>query len=391
MIDILHSFNNVVNREWQRVISRPIYLFSSVFVMGFCYLFFLTFFAQGLPKQLPIGLVDGDHTYFSRTLARLLNASSQVEISQQFASFGEARDAMQRGEIYAIVHIAPDFQASLLSNRQPKLTYYVNDAFLVAGSLSYKDLTYISKLGTAYIQQRMLHAKGVVGDAVVKPILQPIAIDTHLIGNPYINYGVYLLNVLLPGILQLVVLMLTIFTVGMELKERTTQQWLDSANGSFFVALAGKMLPYTVLFSLLGILGDWVLFRYMHYPMNGSLWTMFVATVLFVVAYQCIGLFILGIFLDMRVATSGGALYGMLAFSFAGASFPIEGMPAGVQIFSNFFPLRYYFKIYVNEALNGVPIHYSFIYFSALITFFLLPVFIYNRLEKYITNSTNLI
>lgn len=381
-MSFIQHLKNVSRREIHRMVSRPIYLFSSVFVMFFCYLFFLTFFAEGLPERLPVGIVDNDNSYVSRTLARNIDAMAQIEIVKQYTSFSEAREDMQRGKIYAIIDVALGFESDLLSSRQPKITYYVNDAYLIAGSLSFKDLTYISELGMAFVQQRLLQARGVVGDENLMPILQPVAIDTHLIANQYANYGVYLLNVLLPGVLQLLIIMLTIFSIGNEMKEQSTGEWLASGNQSFLAALTGKMLPYTVLFTALGIGGNFILYSYMHFPMNGSLAWMCLATFIYVLAYQAIGIFIIGAFPRMRDAISLAAFYGLLAFTYAGFTFPIEAMPHGAQIFADLFPIRHYFKIYVNEALNGAPINYSFIYFAAMSAFLILPFLVYRRLRK---------
>lgn len=381
-MSFIQQLKNVSLRELHRMVSRPIYLFLSVFVMFFCYIFFLTLFAEGLPKELPVGIVDNDNSYVSRTLARNMDALAQIQIVKQYATFSEAREDVQRGKIYAIIDVASGFESDLLSNRQPKIRYYVNDAYLVAGSLSFKELTYISKLGTAYVQQRLLQAHGIVGNENLMPILQPIAIDTHLIGNPYTNYGIYLLNVLLPGVLQLLIIMLTVFSIGNEIKEKSSSEWLASSKQSFLAALTGKMLPYTVLFTVLGISGNLILYRYMHFPMNGSLAWMCFATSIYVLAYQAIGIFIIGLFPRMRDAISLAAFYGLLAFTYAGFTFPIESMPHGAQIFANFFPIRHYFKIYINEALNGAPINYSFIYFAAMTTFLILPFLVYRRLKK---------
>ena len=147
-------------------------------------------------------------------------------------------------------------------------------------------------------------------------------------------------------------------------------------------ALTGKLLPYTILFTILGIGGNFILYRYMHFPMNGSLAWMCLATFLFVIAHQSIGVFIIGLFPVMRDGISLAAFYGLLGFTYAGFTYPIEGMPYAVRIFSDLFPIRHYFKIYVNEALNGSDIHYSIICFVSLIAFVILPAFVYYRLKK---------
>ena len=379
---IIQQTRNVARREWKRMLSQPVYLLSSIFAMLFCYLFFLTLMSEGLPQQLPIGIVDGDNSSMSRTLERNINASPQVEIVGKYTSFTEARKDMQEGHIYAIIDIAPGFQADLLANRQPAIAYYVNDVYLVAGSLAYKDLTYISELMSGFILQQSLQARGITGEENLMPILQPIAIDTHQIGNPYTNYSVYLSNVLLPGVLQLLIIMFTIYAIGIEMKQNSTREWLSKGNGSILAALAGKILPHTVLFTLLGLTGLFLLYGVMGFPMNGSIVWMSLSMFLFIMAHQAIGIFIIGLFQRLRDSISVGVFYGLLSFSFAGFTFPIEAMPRGAQIFSWFFPIRYYFKIYVNEALNGADIRYSLIYFAGLLAFLVLPFLVYTRLRS---------
>ncbi|MEA4917748.1 ABC transporter permease [Proteiniphilum sp.] len=379
---IIQQIKDVACREWKRMLTRPVYFLSSIFAMLFCYLFFLTLMSEGLPEQLPIGIVDSDNSSLSRTLERNINASPNVEIVGKYASFTEARKDMQKGYIYAIIDIGAGFQADLLTNRQPTIAYYVNDVYLVAGSLSYKDLTYISELMSGFILQQSLQARGITGEENLIPILQPIAMDTHQIGNPYTNYSVYLSNVLLPGVLQLLIIMFTIYAIGVEMKQNTTREWLSTGNESILSALTGKVLPHTILFTLLGLLGLFLLYEVMGFPMNGSIAWMSLAMFLFVMAHQAVGIFIIGLFRQLRDSISVGVFYGLLSFSYAGFTFPIEAMPHGAQIFAWFFPIRYYFKIYVNEALNGADIRYSLIYFAGILVFLLLPFLVYPRLRN---------
>lgn len=380
----------VVRREWKRILGRPIYLFSSVFVMIFCYIFFLTFFSEGLPRSMPIGVVDMDHSYVSRTFIRNIDAVPQVDIVEHYVDYNEARDAMQRGSIYAFFMIDKDFEKELMSSQQPEFKFYVNEAYIVAGSLTYKELTYISNMGSAYVQKKMMELRGQeVEEKEILAIVQPISNDSHMIANPYANYGVYLLNMLLPGIMQMLILLMTVFTIGFELKMNTTPDLMKTANNSMFGALLGKLLPYTLLFSILGIGGNFILYKYMHFPMNGSIVWLSFATVLFVMAYQAIGVLFIGLLPSLREALSLVAVYGILGVSFTGFTFPIEAMPRGVQVFQHLFPIRYYFKIYVSEALNGAPIRYSIIYFAVIAAFILLPFIVYKRLRKAVKQSNN--
>lgn len=386
---LYHNTVAVIRREWKRILGRPIYLFSSVFVMIFCYIFFLSIFNDGMPRSLPIGVVDLDHSYVSRTFVRNMDAVPNVHVVKQYVDYGEARDAMQRGDIYAFYTLDKGFGRKLMSSQQPDFSFYINEAYIVAGSLTYKELIYMSNLGIAFVQKKMLELRGEeVIDKEILATVQPISNDSHMIANPYVNYGVYLLNMLLPGIMQMLILLMTVFTIGFEMKMNTTSNLMETANKSMLAALLGKLLPYTLLFSILGIGGNLVLYKFMHFPMNGSLLRYSFSTVLFVMAYQAIGVMFIGLLPSLREALSLVAVYAILGVSFTGFTFPIEAMPRGVQVFQHLFPTRYYFKIYVAEALNGAPIRYSLIYFAVMAAFMLLPFLTYKRLRNAVMKSS---
>ena len=378
---LLSAFIKTLKRELKRMGSRPIYFLGTVSVMLFCYVFFLTLMKEGQPVRMPVGIVDLDNSSLSRQFVRNLDATQQSEIVMHLNSYTEARKEMQKGNIYAFVVIKDNFEAEVMANRRPKMTFYVNDAYLVAGSLLLKDITYMSELTAGAMKQKVLKAKG-MEDSRIMGVIQPISLDTHLIGNPWANYGVYLLNVLLPGVLQIMILMLTVFAIGVELKEKTSRLWLRTADNSMFAALMGKLMPYTIIFTILGIIGNILLYWYMGYPMNSHIGWMFLTTFLYVMAYQAVGTLIIGITPVLRDGVTLAAFYGLLGFTYAGFTFPIEQLPYVAQIFSELFPIRHYFKVYVNQALNGLSIGYSVDYLIALLAFTFLPLLVYIRLKK---------
>ena len=94
------GFWAVVAREVRRMHSRPLYGLSIICAPLFCYIFFTTLMKEGLPQGLPAGVVDEDNTAVSRSILRNLDSYQQTEIIKQYANFAEAREAMQKNEIY---------------------------------------------------------------------------------------------------------------------------------------------------------------------------------------------------------------------------------------------------------------------------------------------------
>lgn len=378
----------VFNRELKRIISRPIYLVGSFGVMIFCFVFFMTFFKDGQPEKMPVAVVDMDNSSFSRQFIRNLQTCQHVDVVQHLQSFSEARDQMQRGNNYAFVFIKRNLYNNTVTNSRPEITFYVNNAYMVAGSLAAKDISYLCLMTSGGVQRQVLRAKG-LNESQIMGIVQPVMIDTHLIGNPWANYGMYLMNVLLPAMLQLMVLMLTTFSIGVELKERTSKAWLETAGNSIFAGLMGKLLPYTLIFTLLGVVGNLLLYRFMNFTLLSGIGWMFLTTFLLVLAAQGLGILFVGILPVLRDAVTVAGVFGTLSITAAGATFPVEQLPYFLRALTSAFPLRHYFLIYVNQALNGTDISFSITKYIILFAFTLLPLFVYKRLKNAAIDMNN--
>jgi ABC-2 type transport system permease protein len=202
------------------------------------------------------------------------------------------------------------------------------------------------------VQREVLRMKG-MNEREIMAQIQPIVLDQHQIGNPATNYGIYINGVLLPGILEMIVILITIYTLGAELKYGTSRHLLEVADGSFEKALLGKMIPYAVIFTVLGVVLELVLFHWLKYPLAGSIWWMFLDMLLLVSASEALAVFIIGLFPVLRLAISVGAIVSVLGISLAGFTLPVEVMPPYIQGFSAIFPLRHYYLFHVQETIWG--------------------------------------
>lgn len=369
----------VVRRELRIMRNRPIYLLGSVVTVAFCAIFFLTFLKQGLPHDLPIGIVDLDNSSLSRNFARQLDATQLGKVLK-YDSFAQAREDMQSGKITAVCVIPAGMYADVQASRRPTFTYYLNGLYFVGGALSYKNILTMINLADGAVQREVLRAKGVNEDAIMGRI-QPVNVDVHQIGNQFTNYGYYLTNIFLPGVLALTVVIILIYSLGAELKYGTSRHLLSTAGGSMYNALFGKLVVYTTLFSVIGLILILLMYDWMHFPINGSIWNMFLAIVLLVLASESVAIFIIGLLPIPRLALSIGALYSVLAFSMSGFTLPVETMPPYIQGLAEAFPLRHYFLFYSREVIFGTGFAGWWQEVIHLLIFLLLPSLVIYRLK----------
>lgn len=372
---------NIMSREFQRIATGKIYRTCMVGAPLFCLVFFLSLMWNGLPVNMPVAVVDMDNTHMSRALSRQLDAFGQSEVVMRTASFADARIKMQEGEVYGILLIPRDFTVDASSGKQPKISIYTNNSLLVAGSLLYKDMKTMANLASAAVLSAQGTAKGLT-EVQLMPQLQPITVETHAIGNPQLNYSVYLNSSVLPGILQLMIFLITVYSIGIEIKERTAREWLKMGGNSLSLSLAGKLLPHTIIFSIIGFFTLVAMYSFAGFPLHSGFWTMCLAMLLLIVASQAVGILMIGILPTLRLGLSFASLFGMLAFSISGFSFPSLAMYPWLQSLAYLFPLRHYFLIYADQALNGREFFYSWPGYAMLATFAFLPFLVLRNLKR---------
>lgn len=372
---------NVARRECKRMTSRPLYLFCMVIAPLFTYILFTTLMWDGLPVNIPVGVVDEDGTSTTRMVVRNLDAFQQTEVTAHYTDFTSARMAVQRGEIYGFFYIPKGTTDEAIGGKQPKVSFYTNYSYLIAGSLIFRDMKTMSELAAGAVARETLYAKGFTEDQAMA-ILQPIVIDTHALNNPWLNYSVYLSNTLIPGVLMLLIFAITAYSIAVEIKENTARELLSMSGDSIYVALTGKLLPQTIIFFIMAAFYNVYLYYFLHFPCNSGIAPMLFASFLLVVASQATGVFMVGVFPSVRLSLSFASLWGVLSFSISGFSFPVMAMHPMLQALSNLFPLRHYFLIYVDQALNGYPMSYSWGAYLSLFAFVLLPFLVLRRLRN---------
>ncbi|WP_338372894.1 ABC transporter permease [Dysgonomonas capnocytophagoides] len=377
------GFRVVFVRECKRIISSKICIWGMIIAPLLTFAILMYMMSAGLPTKIPVAVVDLDNSSTSRALVRQLDAFAKTDIKFKSLSFKEARIAMERAEVYGIFTIPEDFAKDAVSGNRPKIVFYTNNAFLISGSLLFQDMKMISVLASASVGLKMGEAKGYTQGELM-PVLQPISIEAHVIGNPMLNYSVYLNNVLTPGILFLILAMFTISALGSEVKSGTGRQLIDLSGGSIVKAVFGKLLPYTALFLILSLFFMSVLYGYNHFPLHSGFWPMCAAYLCLILSAQGFGLILLAVFPNYRLALSSASLLGMISFSITGFSFASMAMSPILYGLSFLFPLRHFFLIYVDQALNGIPLGYSAYHYAALLGFFLVGLLLMGRIRRFL-------
>ena len=381
----LRQILDIALRELNILRKNRIYGFCMIVFPVMLVLFFTTMLDQGIPQDLPIGVVDQDNSATSRGLVRNLDAMQNSRVMYRFANVTEARTAMQEGKVYAYLYIPEGTAAKLMAGRQPKISYYYTMTCMTAGSMASKDLKTIGMLGSMAVGKATLSAKGAT-DEQIKAALQPVTIDAHMIANPESSYNYSLTTVFVPGILMLFMALLSSYSLGMEMKFDTGKEWLARADGNIFVAIIGKYSVHALVFLLVIFAYQYYIFDHLHFPRLGGTWSIVRLTLLQVAASLGFGIFTFGLMPSLRMSMSISSLWSVLGLSMCGSAFPILGMDPPLQSMSWLFPLRHYWMIYQATVLNGFPVIDVWFHLVALVAFTLLPWFVLRKVKNAMLN-----
>ena len=371
----------VAKREINRMTSRGLYFLVVLVFPILTILFFGSLFREGVPTKMPIAIVDLDQTASSRKISRTIDVTPMSEVTAYLQSENEAMSELRSGKINGFVVLPKNLQADIYASRQPVISYYYQNGFLIVGGLMQSDLTFILHTLSGGINIQKREAMGQQKEYMMSQA-QPIQLNTHLLFNPSANYSVYISTIVLPIMLQLFILLMTVYSIGIEIKEKTSHAWLRLSHKSIVIALTGKLLPYTVMFFIVMMFQNFMLYKVMQIPMQTSLGWLMLGSLLFVLAYQAIGIFCIGLLPLLRHAINLAAFYGILALTLCGFSFPIESMPPVFQYWASGFPVRHYMHIFQSQLLAGFELKYALVSYLWLLIFILLPVIIISRLKS---------
>ena len=285
---------------------------------------------DGLPQRVPAAIVDKDGSAISRGSLKT-SGVQMVDLVEDCNSFTQARRGVQSGKVFGFFLIPEDFQADLLAGRKPVITFYTNtwptSCLPPFCSRRSRPLRYtprrglrcrcLMRPGQRWTRPRCFHAC----QHHQPPARQPW---TQLCDIPLQLFRV--------DCNQLMIFLITCFSLGQEIEYGTSRRLLRMADGSILKALAAKLLPQTVIWLVLVIFMESWLFRWNGYPMHGSWWWLTLSEVVFVLASQGMGVFFFGLLPNLRLSLSISALVGVLSFSLAAFSFPVESISCAGHI-----------------------------------------------------------
>lgn len=352
------NFISIFKEEWVRIFSSPRLLALIFGIPFFIFAFYSSLMYKGVPTDLPVAILDQDKTPLSRQLGMMLNQTATIDLAYSVNDELEGERLVRRNDTYAFIIIPKDFQKNIEKGNYTSVSCYYNGQYLLSGAIILKDFQTAAQTFMAGVVLEKLQQKGLTQDEAMASIL-PINTDLHVLFNPYTSYSYYLNIAFIPMALQIMIMVLSVYTFGKVLKRKKGQELLKKAGGNIYVAILGKILPLTLIFFVLGVFMNALLYYKIGTPLNASFIGVNLVFFAFIIVCQSIALFVASVATSFRVALTIGGDYAALAFSFAGYTFPAIGMAKFIQILCYVFPFTSYMRFVVDYAIRGITYNES--------------------------------
>lgn len=365
----LQAFLSSARRECRYLLGSPSDLALATWIPCLLLLLMAWLFSGGLPRELPIAVVDLDRSATSRQLVRQLEASPGLKVSEQARSLSQALVLARELKIYAVVHIPVGTEAAIQRGGSGTVFSYYNASYQVAGQAAARDIdSAVQALAVELTATEvgLIRAPGALRAA-------PVAVQLSVLFNPSRSYEHFLLGLIFPAILHLAMCVAMVGAFGRELRDATVRPWLREAHDRLLPALLGKMTPYFVLFSLYGVASLlWLVLIRGTAMAADEMALLVLGQALMYLAYAALALLFVALTRNMVTALSVAGLYAGTSMAFSGATFPLQGAPWFTRVWSELLPYTAYLKLQGQQLEMGSALTVSLWPLATLLLFVLL-------------------
>jgi ABC-2 type transport system permease protein len=315
-------------------------------------------FSHGLATRLPIAVLDLDDTDLSRMIVRMVDATPDAAVKTHVGELAEGRQLIRSSQIYGLLYLPQNLQRDVFSGRRPEVVFFYNTQKMTPGNLVLRGVSNAVVTAAAGIQLSLRTSEGQPAE-IAQADLTPIPVQTNALFNPTLNYLHFLLAALLPSLLQIVIVTTSSYSAGLDIETNHRLLSLRRLGGGLWPALAGKLLPYTLLYLSLLLVTDGVLFHFFDLPLRGNPALLLAAGILFILACQLLGVLLALLLKPTASAVSIGTLLTAPAFGYMGVSFPRHGMNAFAYGWGDILPGTWYLMVRIDQTIRGTPVELS--------------------------------
>jgi len=341
----MKTIGYIIRKEFKQIFRNKGML-PVIFILPILQLVILSNAATYEIKNIEFGYVDADQSSSSRALISAFEASNYFNVTQRLNSDKEAAQAMLRGEISVYLSIPTNFERNLRIDKSNQLGVFID---AIDGSAAGVINVYTNQIIQKFNKEIAVEFMQVSDKMTIPNNIDSIPLFWY---NQTLNYKTFMV----PGILVLLVTMITLFLSGMNIvreKEIGTLEQINVTPIKKHHFIIGKLFPFWILgmgLLTIGLILAKVIF---NTPMLGSFFLLYGYTAIYITVILGIGLFISNYTDTQQQAMFIAWFFIVIFILMSGLFTPIESMPKWAQFLTEFNPIKYFVEVIRMLMLKG--------------------------------------
>lgn len=353
----MRNFIKLINREFKLFFSNNVLRLLFIGAPILYGVLIGAVYQKGKITDLPIIVVDEDHSPMSLKFIDMLQENESIEVAEVLPSMFGVKDRAIDLEATVIVNIPKEFASGIQQNRLPEISIFVDASNTLTSNTALMAVNVVAMTMKAGIQIESQMKKG-VPEYVASQNFEPF--KTTIIKQS-IRSGNYL-YFMLPGVLltvfQQVLLLGLALTFASEYENGTFTELVQKMPNAFGM-LAVKIIPYMIM-SVGIILMYWGFSKYYNMIIGGAFWPFVMSTFVFILAVCGIGVLVSIVLPNQLKATEVLMVVATPSFILSGFTWPLSQMPLWVQSIADLIPLTHYLKIFRLLYLNKAEVYHIY-------------------------------
>ena len=289
-------------------------------------------------REIPVAVVDLDHTSMSRQYSRMLDATEQVAVSCRPTTMQEAEQLFYQGKIHGVVLIPRSFEKNIFRGEQANVTVYCDAGRFFVYKQVYTAATFVTATMNAGVEVKGMLARGKMFDEAINryEAISPQMFDLY---NPSSGYATFIV----PGILMIIIQQTLLVGIGLLFGKHYERKKL-LATGSVkgrvqsIQVILGKSSVYVALYLVTTLVTLVLFYHWLSFPDKTNFFRIYPLLLVYLFTVSFMGIAISVWFRKRVHALMFIVFISPIVFFLCGVAWPMESLPGFIKILGYLFP-----------------------------------------------------
>ncbi|WP_145078800.1 ABC transporter permease [Sedimentibacter saalensis] len=330
---------------------RSIFKYKGMMILLFIGPIFLTLFFGGIyyndyVKDIPIAILDEDGSTLSNLVGSYFLSNERFEVTNYPATRAELERLIDDGDVQMGICIPKGFESKVSTYQSSQILAITDGTNIVMANNAIAQATLITQSISAGIEMKLIQGKG-VSPKIAQDMALVYNVGERMLFDPKMTYMNYLMLCFLAVFVQQLMLSAMGSTFIRDNEYINSGNVLSKVLAAVSACFVGILPAVTICIVILR--------KLFHVPMIGNIWTVFLLTVVFLIALTGPSLLIASMTKDRVKYSQIEFMLSLPTFCSCGGVWPVDQMPRLLEILIRAcWPVINYAKIVQEVLIKGM-------------------------------------